>query len=138
MLSPFKINFPAIKTGSTYTFQTLNGIDYEVRFARKKNNLLHASIAFGVLNDEYDGEEYVLTNKGEAFKVMSTIVTIFNKYKKEHPNINTYEFVGEPTASEDAEFPKKRLTLYKRYLPYIFDNSWKLKIAGNRVILSKK
>jgi len=138
MLSPFKINFPAIKTGSTYTFQTLNGIDYEVRFARKKNNLLHATIAFGVLNDEYDGEEYVLTNKGEAFKVMSTIVTIFNKYKKEHPNINTYEFVGEPTASEDAEFPKKRLTLYKRYLPYIFDNSWKLKISGNRVILSKK
>ena len=93
-------------------FQTLNGIDYEVRFARKKNNLLHATIAFGVLNDEYDGEEYVLTNKGEAYKVMSTIVTIFNKYKKEHPNINTYEFVGEPTASEDAEFPKKRLTLF--------------------------
>jgi hypothetical protein len=69
---------------------------------------------------------------------MSTIVIIFNNYKKEHPNINTFEFVGEPTANEKAEFPKKRLTLYKRYLPYIFDKSWKLKISGNRVIISKK
>ena len=90
MLSPFKINFPAIKTGSVYTFQTQSGLDYEVRFARKKNNLLHATIAFGVLNDEYDGEEYVLTNKGEAYRIMSTIVTIFNNYKTEHPNINTF------------------------------------------------
>ena len=138
MLAPFKINYPAIKTGSIYTFQTLNGIDYEVRFARKKNNLLHATIAFGVLNDEFDGEEYVQTNKGEAFKVMSTIVTIFNNYKKEHPNINTYEFVGEPTVNENAESPKKRLNLYRRYLHYIFDDSWKLKISGNRVIITKK
>lgn len=138
MLTPYKINYPAIKTGNIYTFQTLNGVDYEVRFARKKNNLLHATIAFGVLNDEYEGEEYVQTNKGDALKVMSTIVTIFNNYKKEHPNINTYEFVGEPTIKENADSPLKRLNLYRRYLPYIFDESWRLKVYGSRVVIYKK
>jgi hypothetical protein len=137
MLDPFPINFPLIKTGSVYTFISNSGIEYEVRFARKKNNLLHSSIAFGVINDEFEGEEYVMTNKNEAYKVMATIVTIFLNYKKEHPNINTYEFVGEPTASETSEFPHKRLTLYKRYLPYIFNKKWKKKVNGNRVIISK-
>ncbi len=138
MLSPFKINYPAIKTGSVFTFQTESGLNYEVRFARKKNNFLHATIAFGVLNEEFDGEEYVVTNRGEAYRVMSTIVVIFNNYKSEHPNINIFEFVGEPTANEKNDFPKKRLTLYKRYLPYIFDDKWRLNLKGNKVIISKK
>ena len=138
MLDPFPINFPLIKTGSVYTFISNSEIEYEVRFARKKNNLLHSTIAFGVINDEFDGEEYVLTNKNEAYKVMATIVAIFLNYIKEHPNINTFEFAGEPTANETAEFPHKRLTLYKRYLPYIFDKKWKHKVKGNRVIISKK
>ncbi|MFL2570802.1 MAG: hypothetical protein ACJ0QL_02855 [Parvicellaceae bacterium] len=138
MLDPLPINYPLIKTGSVYTFISNSGIDYEVRFARKKNNLLHATIAFGVVNDEFEGEEYILTNKNEPYKVMATIVTIFLKYIKEHPNVNTYEFVGEPTAGEHAEFPLKRLKLYMRYLPAIFDNSWTKKVKGNRVIISKK
>ena len=137
MLEPYEIIFPNIKTGSVFYFKTGSGVDYEVRFARKKKNLLHATIAFGVLNEEYEGEEYVLTNKGEAFRVMATIVTIFNNYKAEHPNINTFEFVGEPTAKEIEKFPQKRLNLYKRYLPNIFDKSWKLKVKGNHVIISK-
>ena len=36
MLKPFKINYPLIKTGGVYTFISDSGIDYEVRFARKK------------------------------------------------------------------------------------------------------
>ena len=127
-----------IKTGGIYTFVSDYGINYEVRFARKKNNLLHATIAFGVLNDEFDGEEYVMTNKFEAYRVMSTIVIVFLNYIEQHPNVNTFEFVGEPTADENAEFPKKRLTLYQRYLPKIFDKTWKKSVKGNRVIISKK
>tara|TARA_B100000963_G_scaffold358957_1_gene384916 strand:- start:23 stop:439 length:417 start_codon:yes stop_codon:yes gene_type:complete len=138
MLKPFKINYPLIKTGGIYTFVSDYGINYEVRFARKKNNLLHATIAFGVLNEEFDGEEYVMTNKFEAYRVMSTIVIVFLNYIEQHPNVNTFEFVGEPTADEYAEFPKKRLTLYQRYLPKIFDKTWKKSVQGNRVIISKK
>ena len=37
---PYEIEFPVIKSGSTYKFKTHSEIEYEVRFARKKNNLL--------------------------------------------------------------------------------------------------
>ncbi len=136
-LEPYKIEYPAIKSGSVYKFTTDSDIDYEVRFARKKNNLLHTSIAFGVLNDEFEGEEYALTNRGEAFGVMTTIVVIVKAYMAEHPNVKIYEFVGEPTAQEHDEFPRKRLNLYNRYLRQMFDQSWKFELQGNKMVISK-
>jgi hypothetical protein len=136
-LQPYEITYPSIPSGNVFLFTTDSDLEYEVRFARKKDNLLYVSIAFGVLNEEFEGEEYAMTNKGEAFRVMNTIVVIFNHYKELHPNINTYEFVGEPRADEDAEFPTKRLKLYQRYLPQIFDDSWNIEVKGNKVIISK-
>ncbi len=133
----YDIKFPAISSGTVFNFKTDSELEYEVRFARKKDNLLHTTIAFGVLNEEYDGEEYSLTNKGEAYRVMATIVSIFKYYLTQHPNVHTYEFVGEPRADENAEFPTKRLNLYRRYLPQIFDSSWQIKVVGNKVIISK-
>lgn len=134
---PYEIEFPVIKSGSTYKFETQSKIEYEVRFARKKNNLLHTSIAFGVLNDEFEGEEYALTNKGEAYRVMTTIVVIVKTYMEQHPNVKIYEFVGEPTATEQDEFPAKRLNLYNRYLPQMFNQKWALNLHGNKMVISK-
>lgn len=136
--NPFNIEFPAIASGSKFLFTTDSGINYEVRFARKKINMLHITIAFGVLNEEFEGEEYAMTNRGEAFRVMHSLVEICKYYKGQHPNVNTYEFVGEPTADEDADFPTKRLRLYQRYLPTIFNESWKIEVLGNKVVISKK
>ncbi len=137
MLS-FPIEYPPIPSGQIYKFTSAKGVEYEVRFARKEGNPLHVSIVFGVLNDEYEGEEYALTNKGEAYRVMATIVTIIQNYFKEHPHINMFEFAGEPTADEDAEFPQKRLNLYQRYLPLLFGSNWNKEIKGNRIVISKK
>ena len=134
---PYEIEFPVIKSGSTYKFKTQSEIEYEVRFARKKNNLLHTSIAFGVLNDEFEGEEYSLTNKGEAYRVMTTIVVIVKAYMEHHPNVKVYEFVGEPTANEHDEFPAKRLNLYNRYLGQMFDQNWEFNLQGNKMVISK-
>jgi len=136
-IQPYEINYPTIPSGSVFLFTTDSEIDYEVRFAKKKQNLLHCTIAFGVLNEEFDGEEYAMTNKGEAFRVMTTIVEICNYYMEHHPFVNTYDFVGEPTADEDADFPTKRLRLYQRYLPRIFDDSWNIQVKGNKVLISK-
>jgi len=136
-VSPYEIEFPVIKSGSTYKFETDSEIEYEVRFARKKNNLLHTSIAFGVLNDEFEGEEYGLTNRGEAYRVMTTIVVIVKAYMVQHPNVKIYEFVGEPTAAEHDEFPAKRLNLYNRYLRQMFDQNWEFNLVGNKMVISK-
>jgi len=133
----FPITYPLIPSGQTYKFTSGKEIEYEVRFARKVNNPFYVTIVFGVLNEEYDGEEYSLTNKGEVYSVMATIVKIIKIYFLEHPNIKTFEFAGEPTENEDANFPIKRLNLYKRYLPQLFDDSWEQKLSGNRMTIKK-
>lgn len=137
-MNSFPITYPLIPSGQIYKFTSTKGVEYEVRFARKEGNPLHVSVVFGVLNEEYEGEEYSLTNKGEVYKVMATIVTIIKVYFKEHPHINVFEFAGEPTADETVEFPEKRLNLYQRYLPLLFNDSWKKEIKGNRITISKK
>jgi len=133
----FPITYPLIPSGQTYKFTSGKSIDYEVRFARKADNPFYVTIVFGVLNEEFDGEEYSLTNRGEVYSVMATIVQIIKVYRSEHPNIKVFEFAGEPTAKEDTNFPVKRLNLYKRYLSELFDDSWQQKLQGNRMTITK-
>ncbi len=137
-MTVFPITYPRIPSGQIYTFTTTKEVEYEVRFARKKDNPLHVSLVFGVLNEEYDGEEYVLTNKGEIYSVMATIVEIVKSYFKEHPHTQIFEFSGEPTADEKTKIPQKRLNLYERYVNKLFDNSWAKIRQGNQIILLKK
>ncbi|MFT5668429.1 MAG: hypothetical protein ACI9DK_002633, partial [Vicingaceae bacterium] len=83
--STYKIIPPPIQSGSVYYFTTKSKIQYEVRFGRKQNNILNTSIVFGVLNEEFDGDEYSMTNRFEVYKVMSTIAAIVRRYIKLHP-----------------------------------------------------
>jgi hypothetical protein len=131
---------PAIPSAGVYLFTTDNDIQYEVRFGRKQNDSLSATIVFGVLNDEYDGEEYVTTNKGELYDVMNTIVLTVKMFMKEHPNIRRYEFTGEPTSEEpdSLAFSTKRIKLYARYVKRIFDDNWNIVLDGNKIIVTKK
>jgi hypothetical protein len=137
-IQPYKITPPAIVSGGTYLFNTDSGLEYEVRFARKKDNILHATVAFGVLNDEFNGEEYSVTNRGEVFKVMSTMVEVVKIYLREHPNLHTVEFTGEPKEDENSEMPTQRLLLYKRYLKTIFGDNWAFQLQGNRMLVKRK
>src|SRR6478609_8050554 len=87
-----EIEYPSIPSAGVYYFTTKSGLRYEVRFGRLQDNILHANIVFGVIDDEFEGEEYVTTNRGEVFTVMNTIVEIVKNYMKEHPKVNIYEF----------------------------------------------
>ncbi|HET6243092.1 MAG: hypothetical protein H0V01_09160 [Bacteroidetes bacterium] len=133
----YEIIPPAIPTGSAYYFTTDNKIQYEVRFGRKQDNFLNATIVFGVLNEEYEGEEYVVTNKGEIYKVMATIVRVVKMYMSQHPNVNSFEYTGEPNKEIADGEPSTRIRLYERYLKIIFDQSWNYKILGNKTIITK-
>ncbi len=136
-LQPYKIILPVIKSGTIYSFTTDSNVNYEVRFGRKQNNILNATIVFGVTNEEYDGEEYSITNKGEAYKVMATIVEVVRKYKEEHPNINLFEYTGEQSEKEKAKNRNIRLALYSRYIERVFDEKWITESNGNKVIIKK-
>ena len=137
MTDHYEIIKPNIPTGQVYHFTTDFDVEYEVRFARKKENILHAVIAFGVLNEEYDGEEYALTNKGDVFKVMRTIIKIIDLYSEKHPNTQVFEFTGVFKEGEDTEL-SQRTKLYLRYLPRIFDKTWVITMEGNKIFVTKK
>jgi hypothetical protein len=134
----YKIIAPAIASAGVYFFTTDTGLQYEVRFGRRQDNILHATIVFGVINDEFDGEEYILTNRGEVFRVMSTISAIVRMFMAEHPKIMCYEFTGIPKEGEEDEKSSQRTLLYKRYLPRIFEIGWDFKFDGNSAIVTKK
>jgi len=128
---------PAIPSAGVYFFTTDSGQNYEVRFGRRQDNILMATIVFGVINDEYEGEEYVVTNKGELYNVMATIVKIVKMFMEEHPKIVSYEFTGYAKPNEDENQDTVRINLYKRYLPQIFDKSWTFHYKGNTIVVNR-
>ena len=141
----FAIEYPPIKSAGVYYFNTSSGLRYEVRFGRRQDNILHANIVFGVIND--DIEEYVTTNRGEVYRVMNTIVEIVKDFMEQHQKVNIYEFHAVDRDDEDERISSKdqknmikgnsRLKLYKRYLPKIFDKSWNFNFDVNSAIVSK-
>jgi hypothetical protein len=134
----YNIIAPAIKTAGVYYFNTDNDIHYEVRFGRRQDNILHATIVFGVTNDEFEGEEYTVTNKGELYRVMTTIVKVVKIFMAEHPKMLIYEFTGLAKDHEPEDKLTSRINLYKRYLPRIFDKDWKFDyLRGNTIIVTR-
>jgi hypothetical protein len=134
----YKIICPAISTAGVYYFTTDSGINYEVRFDRRQDNILHATIVFGVTNDEYEGEEYTVTNKGELYRVMTTIVHVVKMFMAEHPKMITYEFTGLAKDGEPEDVLSARINLYKRYLPRIFENEWRFDYSkGNTIMVTR-
>lgn len=141
MGSPYKnileIEYPNIPSAGVYYFTTKSGLRYEVRFGRLQDNILHANIVFGVIDDEFEGEEYVATNRGEVYQVMNTIVEIVKNYMKEHAKVNVYEFNAVGREGEDENVENARMALYKRFLPKIFEDGWKFKIDGNFALVTR-
>lgn len=133
----YEIIPPAIPSAGVYLFTTDSGQHYEVRFGRRQDNILMATIVFGVTNDEYEGEEYVVTNKGEQYSVMATIVRIVKMFMIEHPKIMSYEFTGYAKPGESETETTIRINLYKRYLPMIFDKNWIINYKGNTITVNR-
>jgi len=138
-LEIYKIIPPPISTAGVYYFTTDSGVNYEVRFGRRQDNILHATIVFGVTNDEYEGEEYSLTNRGEIYRVMNTIVVVVKMFMDHHPKMITYEFTGLAKDDEPEDKLTSRINLYKRYLPLIFDHNWKFDHSGgNTIVINRR
>ena len=131
------IEYPNIPSAGVYYFTTKSGLRYEVRFGRLQDNILHANIVFGVIDDEFEGEEYVATNRGEVYQVMNTIVEIVKNYMMEHPKVNIYEFNAVGREGEDENVENARMALYRRFLPKIFEEGWKFRINGNFALVTR-
>ena len=134
----YSIEAPAIKTGNIYYFTTASGIRYEVRFGRKKDQPLCATIVFGVVNNVYSDEEYQLTNRGEVWQVMETIVNVVDTFKKEHAGICSYEIYALEKDGESEDETGSRMNVYSRFIPRLFNEAWLTQIENNRAVVVKK
>ena len=133
---PYEITSPEIPTGNIYFFTTESGLKYEVRFGRKKDNFLGNVINFGVLNEEFDNE-YSITNRGETFRIISTVIEIIRLYHANHPTSSSYEFTGEFKANEKNE-SSIRSRLYYRIAKRVLAPHWKVELFINKVIITKE
>jgi hypothetical protein len=132
---PYSFICPEIPSGNIYFFLTNSCLEYEVRFGRKKDNYLGNVINFGVLNDEYENE-YSLTNKGETYKIISTVIEIVKMFHFHHPTSNSYEFTGDFKPGE-KQVNSIRSRLYYRYACKIICNGWNVSLNDNKVTICR-
>lgn len=132
----FLILPPPIESGYIYHFTTTSDLLYEVRFARKVDNSLALVVNFSVLAEEFE-HEYSVTNRGELYSVIATVIEIIKMFHHQHNFTISYEFSGEFKENEDKENSSIRTRLYMRYANHVLNNNWKPYIDGNKVILKK-
>ena len=134
-IQPFKVIPPAIPTGCIYFFHTESCLEYEVRFGRKRDNYLGNVVNFGVLNEEFDNE-YSLTNRGETFRIITTVIEIIKQFHANHSTSNSYEFTGEFKSDEKNE-ASIRSRLYYRIARRVLCPEWKAELQGNKVVITR-
>ena len=134
---PYPVQSPEIKSGSEYYFETGSGLRYQVLFAKKKNSYLENIVNFSVLSEEFE-DEYSETNRGEIYRVISTVVEIIRLYHSHHAYSTSYEFSGEFKKGNDNRETSIRSLLYYRKAKEIMHPAWEIEIAGNKVVVFRK
>jgi len=133
---PYPIKVPEIQSGDTYYFTTESGLQYQVRFGKKRDNYLGNIINFSVLSEEFE-DEYSETNRGEIYRIIATVIEIIRIYHLNHEHSDTYEFTGEFKDEHETQTASIRSRLYYRYALRILNWNWKARLEGNKVIINK-
>ena len=134
---PYPILYPDFGENGLYNFTTQNGIQYEVMFGRRESNPLHVTVVFGVINEEFEGEEYSETKQHDQYKVIATVIKIVKHYLATKNHLKLVEFVGVSRDNESEKTSNIRMRFFSRYLHDIFDESWLLEIKENKMIARK-
>jgi len=133
---PYEIKVPEIKSGDTYYFVTGSGLKYQVRFGKKRDNYLGNIVNFSVLSEEFE-DEYSETNRGEIYRIITTVIEIVLIYHGYHEHSDTYEFTGEFKDEHETQTASIRSRLYYRYAVRMLNKHWKVYLEGNKVTIHK-
>lgn len=133
---PYEIKVPEIQSGDTYYFTTESGLQYQVRFGRKRDNYLENIINFSVLSEEFE-DEYSETNRGEVYRIIATVIEIIRIYHENHEHSDAYEFTGEFKDEHESQAASIRSRLYYRYAQRILSKNWVPVLEGNKVTIHK-
>ncbi len=122
---PYRFDYYGDYAGMrVYGFDTENypyTVELNYEFLDDSQNVL--GVRFYVSDeDEPDIErDDIVTNKGELFRVMATVVAIIKKDIQKHPEIDTISFT--PAKKEGEIENVSRLNLYMRYIKHEFPNA---------------
>jgi len=99
----------------TYSiFTTDSGLEYEVMTQLGDGETL--SVEYGVSVTTKKGNKSVdyklVTNRGELFRVMATVVDIIQEFMKKNPEVEYIEFEG----SKNRDGDQRRNKLYMQYI----------------------
>tara|TARA_B100001093_G_scaffold341800_1_gene326576 strand:- start:2373 stop:3500 length:1128 start_codon:yes stop_codon:yes gene_type:complete len=101
-----------------HEFETDLGTKYEVTLdfhedMSKEGEWTVVTIHFGIIDEDGYLSSTVVTNKGELFRVMATIVDLTKKVLKKNKNIKSLEFTG---AKNNGDDDRRRNNLYMAYI----------------------
>ncbi|MEN8201236.1 MAG: hypothetical protein ABFS28_01485 [Bacteroidota bacterium] len=136
VIPAYPIQFPAIKSGAEYYFETDSGLRYQVLFAKKKNSYLENIVNFSVLSEEFE-DEYSETNRGEIYRVIATVLEIIRVYHSQHSYSTSYEFSGEFKKRNEHRETSIRTLLYYRKAREVMHPGWEVKVSGNKVVVQR-
>lgn len=117
----------------SYQFVPSKGLKYIVSFV---NSMGEWDIAYSA-NGSYD----VVTNKGDARMIISTVMTIIQQFFTTYPDIakrDTFCLTGIFKKGEDVKGVSKRSKIYYQYCKQRFSSLYDVQLSGNDVILSFK
>ena len=97
-----------------YIFTTDSGLEYQVMTELGSGDTLTVEYGVEVItkqgNKSIDYE--LVTNKGELFRIMATVVDVVQEFMKNHPEVKYIEFEGSKNKAGD----QRRNKLYMQYI----------------------
>ena len=117
---PYKWRWTDGRFTSYSEFKTDSGLKYqvntEIEDRRDFNHGLVLSVEYGVEVETEQGNQSVdyklVTNRGELFRVMATVVDIVKAFMKKYPEVEYIEFEGSKNKAGD----QRRNKLYMAYI----------------------
>ena len=97
-----------------YIFTTDSGLEYQVMTELGSGDTLTVEYGVEVItkqgNKSIDYE--LVTNRGELFRIMATVVDVVQEFMKKHPEVKYIEFEGSKNKAGD----QRRNKLYMQYI----------------------
>lgn len=102
-----------------YEFTTDSGLEYEILIEQFKNKVGSKSVRLSVAYKPIGKTYNTITNKGEQFRIMSTVLNAVKEYLMSVPNANEISFI--PSKADEGDM--RRANLYKAYVNKQFPGS---------------
>jgi len=110
---PYKVESENTMYGDIiYSFKTDSGLDYEITISQLKKTRDQSSVRLDVGFKTDSGTYDTITNQGEQYRIMATVLAAVKEYLAKVPNADSIVFI--PSKSDEGDM--RRADFYKAYI----------------------